>query len=282
MAEEKRLGRGLESLIGREKLEEDVFAATQPTGEIEMEKIRPNPLQPRQDISEENLAELVESIRTRGLLQPIVVRPAGSVYELIAGERRWQAAKRLGMRTISAVVREVGDEDMLTLALIENLQRVDLNPIEKARAFAGLMSRFSLTQEDAAKRIGKDRTTIANFVRLLDLPKEVRDHVSRGTISMGHARALLAIANELQQIQLCNRIILEGLSVRAVEIAARRGTRRPDSKQPKDPDLKAIEDRLRELLSVKVEIVKRGKRGRIVIHFADNDDFDRIMEKMKA
>lgn len=280
MADEKRLGRGLESLLGREIVPVEPAPAGEAVAEAEVELLRPNPLQPREEMSDEDLRDLVESIKANGILQPILVRPAPPGYEIIAGERRWQAAKMAGIRRVPIVVRQVDDQDVLTLALIENLQRVDLNPIEKARAFANLLNRFGLTQDEAAKRIGKDRSTIANFLRLLDLPEEVRGHVSRGTITMGHARALLSLTSEFQQIQLCNRIVAEGLSVREVE---RIVSRRPRGKRQafeKDSQIREIEDRLRESLGAKVDLVCGRRGGKIVIHYADADDLQRIIERL--
>ena len=282
MPDEKRLGRGLASLLGRSSGEDDTGLDGGALGEVDIARIRPNPLQPRSRMLEGEMADLVASIRANGLLQPVVVREAGDGYELIAGERRWQAAQRAGLARIPVVVRNVTDEEMLSLALVENLQRVDLNPIDKARAFSGLMERFNLTQEDAAQRIGKDRSTVANFIRLLDLPAEIQEHVSRGTVSMGHARALLALASATAQIRLCDRIIREKLSVRDIERAVRRtGTQKTRAKSV-DPAIREIEDRLRRRLSAKVEILKGRKGGRVIVHYADNDDLDRLLEAFGA
>lgn len=278
MPDEKRLGRGLASLLGRSSAEGDTGQGEESLGEVDVARIRPNPLQPRSRMPEEEMVELAASIRANGLLQPVVVREAGDGYQLIAGERRWQAAQRAGLKRIPVVIRNVTDEEMLSLALVENLQRVDLNPIDKARAFSGLMERFNLTQEDTAQRIGKERSTVANFIRLLDLPAEIQEHVSRGTVSMGHARALLALKSTTAQIRLCDRIIREKLSVRDVERAVRRADAPKAGPKTTDPAIRELEDRLRRRLGAKVEVVRGKKGGRITVHYADNDDLDRLLD----
>jgi len=280
--DEKRLGRGLASLLGRSAAEDDTGPGDESLGEVDVARIRPNPLQPRSRMPEEEMAELAASIRANGLLQPVVVREAGDGYELIAGERRWQAAQRAGLKRIPVVIRNVTDEEMLSLALVENLQRVDLNPIDKARAFSNLMERFNLTQEDTAQRIGKDRSTVANFIRLLDLPAEIQEHVSRGTVSMGHARALLALKSTAAQIRLCVRIIREKLSVRDIERAVRRADVPKAGPKIADPAVREIEDRLRRCLGAKIEVARGKKGGKIIVHYADNDDLDRLLDMLGA
>jgi len=280
--DEKRLGRGLASLLGRSAAEDDTGPGDESLGEVDVARIRPNPLQPRSRMPEEEMAELAASIRANGLLQPVVVREAGDGYELIAGERRWQAAQRAGLKRIPVVIRNVTDEEMLSLALVENLQRVDLNPIDKARAFSNLMERFNLTQEDTAQRIGKDRSTVANFIRLLDLPAEIQEHVSRGTVSMGHARALLALKSTAAQIRLCVRIIREKLSVRDIERAVRRADVPKAGPKIADPAVRELEERLRRRLGAKVEVARSKKGGKIIVHYADNDDLDRLLDMLGA
>jgi len=284
VATEKRLGRGLESLLGPAAPEE----ARAPGGahlEVPVEAIRPNPWQPRTGFEEREMSELVESIREVGILQPLAVRRSGAGYEVIAGERRFRAAQILGLATVPAIEREATDDDMLTLALVENLQREDLNPIEKAKGFKQLIERSNLTQEGAARRIGKDRSTVANFIRLLDLPEAVQHVVSRGTITMGHARALLGLSHPSAQQALALRVEEEGLSVREVEhIVSQAGPRKRKPKAPPAPQkpayIRDLEDRARERLGAKVTIDRKGERGKLTIHFFTDDDFQRVLDAL--
>jgi len=233
-------------------------------------------------MSEEALSELAASIREHGVLQPVLLRRTEQGYELIAGERRWRAAKAAGLATVPAMVRDLGDDDALTIALVENIQREDLNPIEKARAFREMGDRFSLTQEEIARRTGKERSTIANFLRLLDLPEEVQELVSRGTISMGHARALLSLASIKEQMEMCRRIVRDDLSVREVEsiVARVRSPRggRSHSAEQKSAYLRELEERLREHTGMRVSVDLRGARGRAVFHFAGETDLQRLLD----
>jgi len=274
-----KLGRGLGSLLSRT---EEPGTAMQGVTGIPTGAIHPNRYQPRTGFEPELLAELKASIEANGIIQPIVVRPHGNEYELVAGERRWRAASELGMATIPAIIREVDDAQSLEIALIENLQREDLNPMEKATAYHELMSRFALTQEEVARRVGKRRSTVANTLRLLDLPADIQDSVSRGTLTMGHARALLGLVSTEVQRRLARRIESEGLSVRAVEkiVQAANEPQEPKNVRYKSPHLRDIEDRLRRVLGTRVTIREGHGRGRIVIDFYSNDDFDRILEKL--
>ncbi len=274
-----KLGRGLGSLLSST---EEPATAMQGVAGIPTGAIHPNRYQPRTGFEPELLAELQASIAANGIIQPIVVRPHGNEYELIAGERRWRAASQLGMATIPAIVREVDDVQALEIALIENVQREDLNPIEMATAYHELMSRFALTQEEVAKRVGKRRSTVANTLRLLDLPADIQDFVSRGTLTMGHARALLGLVDTDAQRRLARRIVSQGLSVRAIEkiVQAANEPQQPKSVRYKSPHLRDIEDRLRRVLGTRVTIHEGHGRGRIVIDFYSNDDFDRILEKL--
>jgi ParB family transcriptional regulator, chromosome partitioning protein len=246
----------------------------------------PNRLQPRKVFAQDSLDELINSIRKTGVLQPIMVRKSGLTYEIVMGERRWRASKELKIDKIPAIIKEnVNDREMLEWALIENTQRKDLNPMEKARGYKELMNVFSLTQEQVAERVSLDRSTIANFVRLLDLPIEIQDDVSRETISPGHARALLGIDNKQEQIRLSHRIKKQGLSVRSLEnIIAR--LRKPSKTAPKsvteDIYIKDLEDRLRRYFGTKVSIAHRKNRGNITIEFYSNDDFQRIVELLTS
>lgn len=278
MASDKKLGRGLASLLSSNAEEELLPAET--VLEVHPKDLKPNPYQPRKAFAPDDLQDLISSVRVHGVLQPVIARRAESGYELVAGERRWRAATELGLPAIPVVVREVPDSDMLTLALVENMQREDLGPIEKGRAFESLIDRFRLTQAQAATRLGFDRSTIANFIRLLDLPEKVQAHVSRGTLSMGHARALLAISSPGRQIELCERIIRDGLSVRDVErLTAKKAVKSRRAKSArKDPYSRELEDKLRRRLGSKVTIEAKGSRGKVIIQYHGDDDFQRILE----
>jgi ParB family chromosome partitioning protein len=250
--------------------------------QIPLGAIRPNPYQPRRDFPEAALAELTESLRTSGLLQPIVVRPTNGHYEIIAGERRWRAAERLGWQEISAVVREVDDRTLLALALVENLQRDGLSPMDEAHGYARLMSEFNASHADVAEWIGRDRSTVANAIRLLKLPEGVQQLLHTGQLTTGHARALLQLADAGAIGHLAQAVVERGLSVREVENLVRgdkpaarravRGRRRPG------PDEQRVEDVLRRRLQTDVYLTTRGKGGRITINFYSNDDLSRLLE----
>ncbi len=274
----KRLGMGLGALLGG--TETEPAAPSETPNALELSSIRPNPYQPRALFDEKEIESLAASVKQEGLLQPVVVRPvAGGFYELVAGERRWRAARKAGLERIPVVIRAVDDQKMLELALIENLQRRDLNPMEKARAFRQLMQLNSWTQEQLADAMGLGRPTVANFLRLLDLPLEVQEAVSRGTISMGHARALLAAPQRGTLLQLLRRVIEEDLSVRALE---RLLTRRPDpppgpvSRSRKEPYLEELEQKLMDKLGARVEIMPEA----IVIPYGSNAQLTNILRRL--
>lgn len=303
---ERRLGRGLDFLISRTSPVAPqvpappvpVAAAIPPAAPVapvpppgprvlSLDSIQPNPLQPRREFLPEALADLESSIREHGVLQPIVVRQAGEGFQLVAGERRFRASRNVGLTGIPAVVREVSDAQMLALALVENLQRENLNPIETGRAYHDLLATPGLTQEDVAKVVGKSRVSVANTLRLLDLPQEIQDHVSRGTLSAGHGRALLMCKDSDAVAALAARILEQGLSVREAEtlasgaVAPAAGPALKPVRPPKERSthLAELEDRLRTSLGTRVRIQPgRGKRGRIVIHYASLEDFDRVFE----
>ncbi len=280
---ERRLGRGLESLLGAGIEEPEARAPVGGVTELAVDRIRSNPHQPRAGFEERQMAELADSIKTVGVLQPLIVRRLGDSYELIAGERRLRAARQAGLTKVPVVERQAADDDMLTLALVENLQRQDLNPVEKAKGFKELIKRFGLTQEAAARRIGKDRSTLANFIRLLELPESVQHVVSRGTISMGHARCLLGLTHASAQQALALRIEEEGLSVRQVErIVADMRSERPKpslKRQSQKPaHIRDLEDKARQRLGTKVQIDHRDGRGRLIVEFYSEDDLQRILE----
>lgn len=294
----RRLGRGLEALLATTKPAQPVpgereEAAGAPTGlrHIAIGQIRPNPFQPRKDFKTEELAELEASMRTSGLLQPITVRPApagASGFELIAGERRLRAATRLGWREIPAVIREIDDKTLLTLALIENLQRSDLNPIEEAEGYQKLIQEFSLTQQQVADVVGKDRSTVANILRLLNLPASIRRFLQDGHLTLGHARALLSLGNEQRMVDLAREVVAKGLTVRDVEQRARaqgpRRDRQPNERaeQAATPATVAaarqISDELRRHLQTDVTVNTDGTRGKIEIAFYSADDLDRLLD----
>lgn len=276
---QRKLGRGLDFLLSG--------TAEAPGDEVrllELGRIRPNPYQPRREFRAEELEELATSIREHGLLQPIIVRATAGDYEIVAGERRFRACQRLGLATIPALVRTADDTQMLELALIENIQRENLNPIEEARAYQAYVQRLDLTQEQAAVRLGKSRSAVANMLRLLDLPQDVQELVSRGTLSMGHARAILAVTDAEAQRALARRVEAEALSVRDVERLAREwgATPRADDPAPLVAERSAhvieIERRLAERFGTKVTIRDRLGRGRIGIDYYTPEDLERLLE----
>jgi len=277
-SKKKGLGRGLGALIP----DADLLAAT---GDqffyCGIEEITPNPYQPRQNIRDKAFAELVESVRERGILQPLLVRSKDEGYQLIAGERRWRAAQVAGLQRVPVIIKESAEPESFELALIENIQRKDLNPIEEGEAYRRLQQDFSLSQESIAKKIGKDRSTVANMIRLLKLPDKIRNDIVDGVLSMGHARALLALPDSSLQLQVRNAIIKRGLSVRETEKLIQ--TLQKRRKKPKvapqpDSNIRAIIDRLIRHFGTKVSINRRGKRGKIEIEFYSDDDLQRILD----
>ena len=277
MSHAKRLGMGLDALLG--PTAETEHSNLESSNLIETSLLQANPYQPRAEFDNEEIRTLSDSIRRQGLLQPVVVRPAGSFYQIVAGERRWRAAKMAGLDRIPVVVREVDDRKMLELALVENLQRRDLNPIEKARAFRQLMQLNNWTQEELADSVGLGRPTVANFMRLLELPAEVQEAVSRGTISMGHARALLAIPQRGTLMQVLKRVIQEDLSVRELEklISKRPGAQPPaPAAVRKEPYLLELEQKLMDKLGVKVDIQPKA----IVIPYGSNEQLTLVLRRL--
>jgi len=275
------LGRGLGTLLEDVRLDEEIIR------EIEVGKIIPNPYQPRTHFDQARLKELAASIKEKGVLQPVVLRLSGSNYELVAGERRWRAAKMAGMSRIPAIIRDLNNRDMLKICLIENIQRQNLNPIEEARAYKLLISEFNLVQEDVAKQVGKDRSTVTNMLRLLNLPLEVQKLLEEEKLSMGHARALLGIDNPVLQIEIAKRIIARDLSVREVEktiqgIKKRNVSRETSKVFSQDPLIVSYEEKLMRSLGTKVKIHPTKKdRGRIEIDYYSLEDFDRIFERLQ-
>jgi ParB family transcriptional regulator, chromosome partitioning protein len=273
---EKRpaLGRGLSALIP------DAPAAPDRTFDVDIDLIRPNRFQPRTAMDDGRLDDLARSIRANGVIQPIVVRRAGDGYELVAGERRWRASQRAGLLKIPVVVRDIPEDKLLAVALIENIQREDLNPIEEAHAYRRLADEFNLTQEQIAESVGKDRSSIANYVRLLKLPNEVRESVASGGLSMGHARALAGITDEAALLRVARDVIAKQLSVRETEALVRKESAPPAGKEEpaRDVHTRAAEEQLRFAMGTRVRIVRKGKRGRIEIDFTSEDELQRIYE----
>lgn len=282
------LGRGLSALIPAEvKHDEPAEMRHLPVGAI-----RPNPHQPREEFDEEALDELTASIREMGVLQPVLARPVDDEqFELIAGERRWRAAKRAGLATIPAVVRTVDDRTSLAEAVVENLQRQDLNPLETAAAYQELMEEFGLTHDQVAERVGKSRSAVTNSLRLFQLPPSVQRLVAEGRVSAGHARALLGTPDRAFQESLARRAATEGLSVRAVEEAVRdrggepgedgeTGRRRPDRPPLRPPGLLELEQLLSKHLDTRVKVDMGGKKGKMVVEFADLEDLERLYRTM--
>jgi ParB family chromosome partitioning protein len=255
---------------------------------IPIASIVPNPFQPRREFSEQDLADLVASIRENGLLQPIVVRPAAGTpgsYELVAGERRWRATMRLGWKEVPATVREVDDRTLLVLALVENLQRAELSALEEAEGFRRLADEFNLNQQEIADVVGRDRSTIANSMRLLQLPATVRQLLAEGKLTAGHARALLGLQNDRKMADLARDAVEYGWSVREVEAQVQRikpaKARKQRAEKPRDAAEKALEDELQSVFGTAVRIRKsRGNRGKIEIPFYGNEDFERVFEIM--
>jgi ParB family chromosome partitioning protein len=281
---EKRpaLGKGLSALIP------DVMdIAPAPAVEADIDRLTPNQFQPRVDMNDARLEELAQSIRSNGVIQPIVVRQIGDRYQIIAGERRWRAAQLAGLRRVPIVIREVpqgGEKSLLEMALIENIQREDLNPIEEATAYRRLADDFSLKQEDIADVVGKDRASVANVLRLLKLPEDVRADVAAGRLSMGHARALLSLGGAEHQRETARDVIARSLSVRDTEALVKKllegsaPARTAAAPSPVDVHTRAAEDRLKLLLGTRVRIVRQGTRGRIEIDFTSEEELIRIYE----
>jgi len=277
MASRHGLGRGLGALLPPPA--EAPAAITGQVQELAVDSIGPNPNQPRKDFETNALKELSTSLRQSGVLQPVVVRKMGQGYQLIVGERRWRAAKLAGIERIPAVVREASDAETLELALVENLLREDLNPMEEAEAYQRLLAEFSWTQEELAERVGKDRSSIANCLRLLRLPETIQADLRAGRLAMGHARALLSLDTPAEQLRLREEILAHSWSVRATE----EGVKSKRSHLPRRPprrsaELAALEDSLRERLATRVRLVGNERHGRIEIVYTSREDLDRLAD----
>jgi ParB family transcriptional regulator, chromosome partitioning protein len=271
------LGRGLSALIP------DAPAAAVPAErslDVDTDLLRPNKFQPRTHVDEGRIEDLTRSIKANGIIQPIIVRRVEHGYEIIAGERRWRAAQRAGLLKVPVVVRDIADDKLLAVALIENIQREDLNPIEEAHAYRRLADEFHLTQEQIAESVGKDRSSVANFLRLLKLPQEVRSNLGSGTLSMGHARALLGLTDESAQLRVAREVVAKSLSVRETEAIVKKAAQPapPKPEAERDVHARAAEERLRFSLGTRARIVRKGKGGRIEIDFASEDELQRLFE----
>jgi ParB family chromosome partitioning protein len=291
----KGLGMGLQALLGEaarpSNAATDAPASRGGVREIEIARIRPNPEQPRIQFDEAALDELADSIRQRGVLQPILLRPKGEEYMIIAGERRWRAAQRARLHSIPAIVREIDESTTAELALIENIQRQDLNPLEEAEGYRQLIARHGHTQDEVGRIVHKSRSHVANLLRLLDLPEFVRQSLLQGDISMGHARAI-ATADEPET--LTRRIIAKGLSVRQAEEQVRREKRRPgpgydigrasarNAAKAADADLEALQRQLGDILGLKVEVTHKGEGGTVVLHYSSLDQLDMVCQRLSG
>lgn len=275
----KRLGRGLDALIPSLEIDE-----REQIKEIELGRIRPNPYQPRKQFHEEHLEELMASIKEHGVIQPIIVRESLNSYEIVAGERRWRASKKLGLKTIPVVIKKFNDQQVMEIALIENLQREDLNPVEIATAYSKLMELFHLTQEELAAKLGKSRPNVANYIRLLQLPEIILKEVTNGTLSMGHARSLITLENENDQLYFLHKAINEQWSVRTLEDKIKdfkQHVSRETKVKKKDTEdimLKHIEEKLRNRFKTHVKIKTGKSKGKIEIEYFDQKDLERILE----
>lgn len=275
----KGLGKGLSALIPDMQPED-----AEKVQELPIDRIQPNPYQPRKRFDDAKLAELAESIKAHGIVQPLVVRKAGDGYELVVGQRRLLAARMAGLAEVPVVVSDLDDAEMIQVALIENLQREDLNPMEEAESYRRLVEEFGMSQEELAGVLGRSRPSIANTLRLLNLQPEVQEVVSRGTISMGHARALLAIQDPALQVEACRHVVEQELSVRETEDLVRRvlasgrvGGKEKREERPKDPEIASLEEKLRRAFGTQVRIIRGKKKGKIEIEYYSDDDLERIL-----
>jgi len=269
----KALGKGLDALIP--KKEETLL-------EIEIERILPNKSQPRTDFDENALRELTQSIKEKGIIQPVVVSRVGDgTFRIIAGERRWRAAKLAGLDKIPAIIKDVSPAEAVEIALIENIQREDLDPVETASAFERLLNEFKITQEELSKRVGKDRATIANYLRVLRLPDEVKQYLKDGLLTMGHAKAIVSLEDSKKQLELAKMVMKKALSVRqTVELVKKLSKHQIKKQKEKAPEIKELEERLTSELGAKVKIIYKGKSGRLEIFYNSLDELDGILDRI--
>ena len=252
---------------------------------IEINDIKPNSNQPRKTFDEEKLDELASSIKEHGLIQPVVLRSVKNGYEIVAGERRWRAARKIGLKEIPCIVKELTDEENMLLAIIENMQREDLNPIEEAEGISQMIDTYGLTQEQVSKSVGKSRPYITNSLRLLKLPEEIRKYVADGLLSSGHARAIVSAGSIARQMEIAEAAVKNGLSVRQIEKMAQEKKSSAGSKakpRQKNADVKRVEDDLKDVLGTKVTLNQKGKKGKIEIEFYSREDLERLIELLKT
>jgi ParB family chromosome partitioning protein len=276
----KALGKGLGAFIPEEFsiLKDERYA------ELEIDEIRPNPFQPRMKFNDQTIEELARSIKESGVVQPVLVVPEEDHYKIIVGERRWRAAQKAGLRKIPVLIRNIPKEKQLEVSLIENIHREELNPMEIAQAYQRLIEEQNCTQQDVADKVGKDRTSVTNYLRLLKLPKQVQDQVNDGTISMGHARAVLALEDQSAQLYACQQIVEKNLSVRNTEKLVGRLKERPPRAQRRleDPDLRALQEEMLKILGTKVLITGSRAKGILKIFYFSLDDLNRIYDRVKG
>jgi ParB family chromosome partitioning protein len=287
MSEKRQaLGRGLSALIPDAPTPAPLPVARDAESLVDLDLLAPNAFQPRSQFDETRLDELAQSIKANGLIQPIIVRKRGQGYEIIAGERRWRAAQRAGLLKVPVIVRDTPDEKLLEVALIENVQREDLNPIEEAQAYRRLTDEFGMTQEQVAIAVGKDRASVSNYLRLLKLPASVRDDVARGALAMGHARAILGLEAAEAQLRAARDVVKRALSVRETEALVRRLSAPPgphvEARPAPDVHTRQAEEKLRFALGTRVRIVRAGKGGRVEIEFTSEDELHRIYEQLTS
>jgi ParB family chromosome partitioning protein len=274
----KALGKGLKAFLPEELgiLKEERYA------DLDIDQLKPNPLQPRLKFNPESMEELAQSIKSSGLIQPLIVAPEGDGFKIIVGERRWRAAQKIGLKKIPVLIRTIPKEQELEVSLIENLQREELNPIEIAHAYQKLVLELQYTQQQIAEKVGKDRTSVTNYLRLLKLPEEIQGELAENKISMGHARALLAIKDPELQKHVCRLIIQKNLSVREVEKMISRPQMKPKKERILDPNLLALQEELLKLLGTKVTLQGNQNKGTLKIYYYSLDDLNRIYELIKG
>ena len=289
MATKKRntgLGKGLDALFADIEPASAETPAKETAGGVEtisIDAIKPNAAQPRKTFDKEKLEDMAASIKEHGIIQPIIVRPSGKGYEIVAGERRYRAARAAGLKEVPCIVRELTDRENMLFAIIENMQREDLNPIEEAEGLHSMAETYNLTQEDISKSVGKSRPYITNSLRLLNLEPEVLEMVRKGDLSAGHGRTLLGCADAAKQIQLAKRSVKEGLSVRTLEaLVAGKPLRKQPRPRAKDPNIAAIEEDLKRSLGTKVKLVSNGKKGKIEIDYYSPEELERLLEILKG
>jgi len=276
----RALGKGLKAFLPEDYgiLKDEKYV------DVDVEDLKPNPLQPRQDFDKDSIDELAHSMKETGVLQPIVVVPEENHYKIVVGERRWRAARKIGIQKIPAVVRHLSEKQQIEASLVENLQRKDLNPIEIAFAYQKLIHELKYSQEDVAEKVGKDRASVANYIRLLKLPQEIQRMVAEGKLSMGHARALITLENPDQQVFISRLIVEKNLSVRDVEKMMTEKRRAPAHRKPQelDPDLQALREEFIKILGTKVSISGNSEKGIIRLYYFSLEDLNRIFEKIKG